>query len=90
MKWVKKYSKEEKEEFIENLDEVLEKSGVKTIVDLKENYKNVLKILKETKDITNENKKRILDLVGVFINAFQEVTINKIKSSVKKIKKEEK
>ena len=90
MKWVKKYSREEKEEFVKNLDDVLEKSGVKTIVDLKENYRNVLNILKETKDITNENKKRILDLVGVFINAFQEVTINKIKTSIKKIKKEEK
>lgn len=90
MKWLKKYSKEERKDFVDNLDEVLEKSGVKTIVDLKENYKNVLKVLKETKDITNDNKKRILDLLSVFVNAFQEVTINKIKTSIKKIKKEEK
>ena len=89
MKWVKKYSKSEKEDFVNNLDEVLEKSNVKTIVDLKENYKNVLKILKETKDITNDNKKRILDLISVFIDAFQQVTINKIKTSIKKITKEE-
>ena len=90
MKWLKKYSEEERKEFVENLDSVLEKSGVKTIVDLKENYKNILKILKETKDITDENKKKILDLVSVFVNAFQEVTINKIKTSLKNIKKSEK
>ncbi len=87
-KFLKKYSKIERKDLVDNLDKVLEQSKVKTIVDLKENYKNVLKVLRETKDISNENRKIILELISVFIDAFQQVTINKIKTSIKNIKKE--
>ena len=85
--FLKKYSEEEREDFIYNLSEIFEKSNINFITDLKGNYKKAISVLKSTKNISNENKKFILDFITVFVKAFQGVATNKAKSIIESIKK---
>jgi len=85
--FLKKYNEKEREDFVHNLSKIFEKSNIISITDFKGNYKKAISVLKSAKDISNENKKFILDFINVFVKAFQRVATNKAKSIIESIKK---
>jgi len=65
-----KYSGEERLDFISNLDMMLEKANVKTILDLKTDYKKIIKLIYESKDIDETTKNLTIDCIKMIVKCF--------------------
>jgi hypothetical protein len=83
-KWQKKYSIEDRKDFVENIDRILEKADVDSILDLKEDGKNVINLIYESKDINNHTKSMLEDFFNIVINCIANIKKEEIKSFINK------
>ena len=75
--WLHKYSENEKKEFVENLDNIIKRCDIETILEIETEHKKIRKIIYESKGISTKNKEIMLDI------------INRILKCISKSKKEE-
>ena len=85
MKWYRKYSSKDKEYFqifIKNLDEVLTKANIRSILDLKKEKRRIFSLIHESKDINESTKKLLTDLIIILIKCFKDTKKEEIKQFV--------
>ena len=80
--WGRKYSDLEKEEFVINLENTLEKAHVHSILDLKTNSNKILSLIYESKDINENTKKIIIDFVAIIIKSISNTKKEELKSFI--------
>lgn len=83
-KWFEKYNDEDKQDFIDNLDIVMTKAGITSLLELKESSKNVINLLKETKEINAHNKKIINEFISIVIDCLVDIKKEEIKELLNK------
>ena len=83
-KWQKKYNADDRKEFVENIDIILEKAGVDSILDLKEDGKNVINLIYESKDINNHTKAMLEDFFNIVIECIKNIKKEEVKSFINK------
>ena len=83
-KWVKKYRKEDKYEFVSNLNEIILKSEVNDFLEIKAQHKKILKIINESKNMTEQTKLMLKDLISIMIKAIGESQMKEIKEMIEK------
>ena len=82
--WQKNYSKEDRKEFVENIDKIMEQAGVDSILDLKEDNKNIFKIIYESKDINAHSQAMLNDFFNIVVKCITNIKREEIKSFINK------
>lgn len=77
--WVYQYDKDKREKFVVALFSVFDRAGIKSIIDVIENKKLILKFILETKDIEADVRKMIKDFIMMVIHVSGEVRIEEVK-----------
>ena len=72
-KWCDTNSKEDKIELITNLEKVLIKAKVDSLIDIRDEKKKILQIIIESKDISEQSKKTLTDFIMLIIKDFSNV-----------------
>ncbi|MBR1936270.1 MAG: DUF2974 domain-containing protein [Bacilli bacterium] len=80
--WSNTHSDKEKIDFITNFDSILNKSNVKSIIDIKENKTKIIKIIMNSNNISESSKKTIIDFIIIIIKCFSDVKKNEIKKLI--------
>ena len=78
-KWFRKYNKQDKIEFINNLDEILNAAGVSSILDIKRRKRKILSLVYESKSMDKKTKKVFIEFIGILIKCFGSVKKEEIK-----------
>ena len=89
--WFQDYKDQDKKEFINNLDTILKKAKVTSILDIKEEKRKIWDIIYQSKDISDSTKKTLQDFLGIMITSIRDTKKEEIKSlwsNLFKIKKE--
>ena len=83
--WFYKYNEEDKKEFINNLVKVLDDAEVSSILELKEKSTKVFSIIRETKTITSNSKKMLIDFITVIIKSITNTKKEELKDFISNI-----
>jgi hypothetical protein len=81
-KWQQKYSKEERKGFVENIDKILEQANVDSILDLKEDSKNIFNLIYESRDLNDQNKDMLNDFFNLVLKCITNIKKEEIKSFI--------
>ncbi|MCI8460479.1 MAG: DUF2974 domain-containing protein [Bacilli bacterium] len=85
--WCSKYSSDEKYDFINNLENICKKVDVSSLLDFKERKTKLIDLIHESKDLTENSKKILMDFVALFLKCLNNTTISEIKNLInRKIK----
>lgn len=68
--WLDKYNDIDKKQFVDNLDYIFKSAGVVSIIQLSDNIKDVLRLIKDSKYLDNESKKMINELLAIFVKVY--------------------
>lgn len=83
--WFYKYNNQDKEEFVNNLIKVLDSAEVYSIIDIKEKHSKILNIVYETKDISNNTKKILIDFINIIIKSIANTKKEEFKEFISNI-----
>ena len=75
----KKYNKEDKQNFINNLDYILKEANVTSILDIKTKKKNLFNLIAKSKDMNSHTKKVLTEFIMLIIKCFGNVKKEELK-----------
>ena len=78
-KWIYQYDREQRKKFVTALFSVFDRAGIKSIIDILEHKKLILKFILEAKDIDSDVKKMIKNFIMMVIQVSSEVKIEEVK-----------
>lgn len=78
-KWFSKYNKEDKQNFIDNLDYILKEANVTSILDIKTKKRNLLNLIAKSKDMNSHTKKVLTEFIMLIIKCFGNVKKEELK-----------
>ena len=81
-KWFDSYETEDKVEFVKNLDSIIKKAKIKSIIEIKEKNRLLLNLIYESKDMTSKSKKVLIDFVLILIKCFSNTKKEELKHFV--------
>ena len=90
-KWFSKYNDEDKKKFIKNLEDILIKANINSILELKEKNSNIIKLIYESKEMSDNTKQILIEFIKILITCFGETKKEEIKEFITtmfKIKKQ--
>lgn len=82
LKWLKQCNKEDKEEFVNNFDNILKKANVTSILELKTKKRNIIKILYDTREMSETSRKIIIDIINIIIRCFKDTKKEELKNTI--------
>lgn len=85
--FVDKYDSESKEDFIKNFEEIMQKVDAKTLLDLGKDYKKVLKLVYETKELSQNTKDMIYEFLNIMVKCYKNDISADIKDKIITTKK---
>ena len=78
-KWFSKYNKEDKQNFINNLDYILKEANVTSILDIKTKKRNLFNLIAKSKDMNSHTKKVLTEFIMLIIKCFGNVKKEELK-----------
>lgn len=79
-KWLVDFKEQDRMEFVDNLDKILKKAKVTSILDLKLKKERVFNLIYQSKDISATTKKTLLNLFIIMIKCLKNTKKEEIKS----------
>ena len=73
-KWIEETKTENREDLGYAIDQIIKKANVNTLLELKENYHTIIKIIKESKNIKESTKKNIYELIKIIMKSVEKST----------------
>lgn len=80
--WTSKYTEREKRDFIENLENICQKADIDSLLDFKERKTKFLDLIYESKDMSENTKKILLDFIGIIFKCLNSTTKEEIKALI--------
>ena len=71
-KWLDKYDDEKRKRFVTNIFDILRENNITTLIQIKTDFSNVIKIARSSKIITSETKEMLNDLIKIINEANKE------------------
>ena len=84
-KWLDEYEDEDKKKFVKNLDDIFKKAKIKSILDLKEKKSLILSLIYESKEMSNQSKKVLINFILILIKCFNNTKKEEIKQFISNI-----
>ena len=81
-KWYHSFSDTDKEDFVKNLMDILEKADIRSIDDIKQHQKKILDFIYESKDMSATTKKVLSDFVFMVIKCIANTKKEEWKTSL--------
>lgn len=75
IKWFDKYDDDKREKFVEALFMIFDRAGVESLMDIMNNKRLILKLIREAKELDKETGAIIKDFVSIIFNYFKDVKI---------------
>ena len=88
LEWIESLDLETRKKFVESLFAVFDRAGIKNLTDIYDNKKLVFNVIKETKGIDSDIKKKIGDFILMLFKLSGEVKIDEIKMMFQKKEKQ--
>ena len=83
-KWLKEYTKEEKEQFVLELFRIFESENITNLLELKDNkLQKILHLIKNSKKLDDKTKSMIKDLIIITVQDYSDTTKKVIKNTIK-------
>lgn len=79
IRWLDKYSDKEREKFVVSLFDIFKKADINNLLEIIDNKKLILKLIRESGNIDEETKKMILDFIPFMFRYYGEYQLDKIK-----------
>ncbi len=76
IKWLNKYSDEERKRFVDSLFMIFRRASVNSLVEVMNNKKIILKLIFETKGIDSKTKGMLKDFIYMLFSYFKEISFN--------------
>ena len=83
-KWLAKYNKQDKRVFADNLNYILYRSDIQSLLDLKNEKKKILDLIKESKEMDASTKKMITDLIAILLKSVKTTREIEVKNFISK------
>ena len=84
-KWFEKYNDQDKIDFINNLDLILKKANINSIIQLKEESKYIMNLIIESKEMTHNTKKVLMEFIGIIIKCIKDTKTEEFKQFLSNI-----
>ena len=81
-KWLNKYSKQNKEDFVQNFNTIIYKSNIESLLDIKKEKTRIISLIKESRDIDELTKKMLLDLLAIGLKSIKNTSQDEIKEFI--------
>lgn len=85
--FLKKYDEVDKYNFVNNLDNILRKANVTSMLELRDSKTKIISLIKESKDISKESKVILNDFINIMINCFKTTKKEEFKGFINSILK---
>lgn len=82
--WLKNHDVDDKRELVENIDIILDKAGIDSILDLKEDVRNVINLIYESKDLSKQTQEALIDFFQIIVKCIANIKKEEIKSFINK------
>jgi hypothetical protein len=73
--WIEMYNKKQKKKFVKEIFNVFKRTNITSLIDIMNNYKLLIKILREIKQVDNEVAKMLKEFIAILIRANKEKLI---------------
>lgn len=80
--WIQNTKKEDKEELALALDQIMKSTNISSLLELKENYHKVIKMIQESQNIKESTKKRIFELLKIVMKGIEKETKEEAKNFI--------
>lgn len=70
--WLIKYNKQDKYNFVSNLDAILRKADVNSVLELVSKNTKIFQLIRESKDMNEDTKKVLGDLIKIILSCFKD------------------
>ena len=80
LEWLMKYDKKQRKSFFEGLFMIFERVKIDSLIDIMDNKKLVLKVLSESKELDNETKTILRELIFMIFDCFKDASLEDIRS----------
>ena len=80
--WLKNHDVEDKKELVENIDIILDKAGIDSILDLKEDVKNIISLIYESKELTKQTQEALIDFFQIIVKCIANIKKEEIKTFI--------
>lgn len=80
LEWLMKYDREQRRNFVEGLFMIFERVKIDSLIDIMDNKKLILKVLSESKELDNETKTILRELIFMIFDCFKDASFEEIKS----------
>ena len=67
--------------FVDNLDYLFRTAGIVSIIQLRDDIRNVIKLISDSKVLDNESKKMLNELMIIFIKVYGDSKIEELRKS---------
>ena len=81
-KWLDKYGDIDRELFVNDLFLIFDKAGIDNLLDIVNNKKLIINIIKETKGIDKKNRNMIMDFIYLLIDLFKESKVSELEDII--------
>ena len=79
--WLDKYNDIDMKTFVDNLDYLFRTAGIVSIIQLRDDIRNVIKLISDSKVLDNESKKMLNELMIIFIKVYGDSKIEELRKS---------
>lgn len=73
MIWLDKYDNTERERLVLSLFDIFDRAKIDSLIDIMDNKKLIFNLIKESKELTEEDRDMLKDFIGMLFNSFTEV-----------------
>ena len=82
--WLNHYDIDQREKFVSSMFDIFERANIKSLMDIMENKKLILRLITESKEVDASDRKMLREFIGMLFKCFKDVKIEELKSLIDK------
>lgn len=79
IKWLSKYTREERKRFVSSMFDILKRAEIESFLEITNNKKLILDLVNESKELSDIDREMLKDFLGMLFNCFKDVKMEELK-----------
>lgn len=84
IKWLRKYSREDRKRFVLSMFDILKRAEIESFLEISDNKKVILDLINESKELSDVDREMLMDFVKMIFKCFKDVKIDEFKKMFEK------